>query len=66
MTNQAAAESDPAKREEIYAELQKKVREDSPFTIMFQAIGTFGQRANVKDFVNGVTSDQAYYWTVTK
>ncbi len=66
LTNQAAAESDPAKREAIYADLQKKVREDSPFTIMFQAIGTYGQRANVKDFVNGVTSDQAYYWTVTK
>ena len=66
LTNQAAAESDPAKREELYATLQKMVREDSPFTIMFQAIGTFGQRANVKGFVNGVTSDQAYYWTVTK
>ncbi|CTQ52084.1 putative D,D-dipeptide-binding periplasmic protein DdpA precursor [Roseibium album] len=66
LTNQAAAESDPEKRASIYAELQQKVREDSPFTIMFQAIGTFGQRANVDGFVNGVTSDQAYYRTVTK
>jgi peptide/nickel transport system substrate-binding protein len=66
LTNQAAAESDPAKREAIYADLQKMVREDSPFTIMFQAIGTFGQRSNVDGFVNGVTSDQAYYRTVTK
>ncbi|WP_168206306.1 ABC transporter substrate-binding protein [Labrenzia sp. PHM005] len=66
LTNQAAAESDPEKREAIYAELQQKVREDSPFTIMFQAIGTFGQRANVDGFINGVTSDQAYYRTVTK
>lgn len=66
LTNKAAAESDPAKREAIYAELQKMVREDSPFTIMFQAIGTYGQRANVDGFVNGVTSDQAYYRTVTK
>ncbi|TLP46149.1 ABC transporter substrate-binding protein [Cohaesibacter sp. CAU 1516] len=66
LTNEAAAASDPAKREELYAKLQKMVREDSPFTIMFQAIGTFGQRSNVDGFVNGVTSDQAYYWTVTK
>lgn len=66
LTNQAAAESDPAKREAIYAELQKMVRDDSPFAVMFQAIGTYGQRANVKGFVNGVTSDQAYYRTVTK
>lgn len=66
LTNKAAAESDPAKREAIYAELQKMVREDSPFTIMFQAIGTYGQRANIDGFVNGVTSDQAYYRTVTK
>lgn len=66
LTDQAAAESDPAKREATYAKLQKMVQEDSPFTIMFQAIGTFGQRANVKGFVNGVTSDQAYYKTVTK
>ncbi|MEM9632445.1 MAG: ABC transporter substrate-binding protein [Pseudomonadota bacterium] len=66
LTNQAAAESDPEVRADIYADLQKKVREDSPFTIMFQAIGTFGQRANVDGFVNGVTSDQAYYRTVTK
>lgn len=66
LTNQAAAESDAAKREEIYAKLQKMVREDSPFTVMFQAIGKVSTRANVKGFVNGVTSDQAYYRTVTK
>jgi len=66
LTNQAAAESDPEVREEIYAKLQKMVQEDSAFTIMFQAIGTFGQRSNVEGFVNGVTSDQAYYRTVTK
>ncbi|WP_180966754.1 ABC transporter substrate-binding protein [Cohaesibacter celericrescens] len=66
LTDQAASESDPAKREAIYATLQKMVREDSAFTVMFQAIGTFGQRSNVKGFVNGATSDQAYYRTVTK
>ena len=66
MTDQAAAESDPEVREEIYAKLQKMVQEDSPFTIMFQAIGTYGKRANVDGFVNGVTSDQAFYKTVTK
>ncbi|MGJ8527373.1 ABC transporter substrate-binding protein [Maritalea sp.] len=66
LTDAAAAESDPEKRYEIYQELQKHVREDSPFTVMFQGIGQLGRRDNVDGFINGVTSDQGFYRTVVK
>ena len=66
MTEQAAAEADPDKRAAIYAEEQKMLRENGPFVIMFQAIGTFGQRSNVKGFINGATTGKTYYRTITK
>ena len=65
-TNQAAAETDPEKRLELYIELQKSLQEDSPFTFLFQQLGHVAHGDDVNGFVNGVTADQTFYWTVTK
>ncbi len=66
MTEQAAKETDLDKRYDIYQALQQEVRENSPFIVMFQSIGLVGRRDNVDGFINGATSEQAYYSTVVK
>jgi peptide/nickel transport system substrate-binding protein len=62
----ALAESDQAKREEIYIDLQKKVQENSPIIIMFQATYQVAMAPNVNGYVNGTSSDFVYYRLVTK
>ena len=66
MSKAAVLERDPAKRVEMYAELQKKSRETSPFIIMFQQERNTGLRANVKGYYTGGAVDSAAYWLVTK
>ncbi|GLQ54940.1 ABC transporter substrate-binding protein [Devosia nitrariae] len=65
-TMAALAESDPAKREEMYLDLQKKVQETSPIVIMFQAAYQVAMAENVEGYVNGATSDFVFYRLVTK
>lgn len=65
-TMAALAESDPAKRNEMYLDLQKKVQKDSPIVIMFQASYEVAMQKNVNGYVNGATSDFVYYRLVTK
>jgi len=65
-TMAALAESDPAKRNEMYLDLQKKVQENSPIVIMFQAAYEVAMQKNVEGYVNGATSDFVYYRLVTK
>lgn len=62
----AAKETDPAKREAMYKELQSTMQLTSPYTVMFQLVGKIGRRDNVKDYVRGATSDLVYFRTVTK
>ena len=62
----AVLERDPAKRIEMYAALQTKHRETSPFIVMFQQARNTVVRANVKDFYTGGAVDAAAYWLVTK
>ena len=62
----AVLERDPAKRVEMYADLQKKSRETSPFIVMFQQARNTGLRANVKNFYTGGAVDAVAYWLVTK
>ena len=62
----AAKETDPAKREALYKDLQKKMQSDSPYAIMFQLVGKIGRRDNVKNYVRGATFDQVFFRTVTK
>ncbi|HEY8594760.1 MAG TPA: ABC transporter substrate-binding protein [Devosiaceae bacterium] len=65
-TMAALAESDPAKRNAMYIDLQKKVQKESPIVIMFQAAYEVAMAKNVNGYVNGATSDFVYYRLVTK
>lgn len=66
MTQAAVEERDPAKRIEMYAEIQKKHRETSPFIILSQISYQTGLRNNVANFYTGGSTDSAAYWLVTK
>jgi peptide/nickel transport system substrate-binding protein len=66
MSQAAVLERDPAKRVEMYAELQKKHRETAPFIVMFQIGYQTGLRANVMDFYTGGATDSAAYWLISK
>ena len=66
MSQAAVLERDPDKRVAMYAELQQKHRETSPFVTMFQIGYQTGLRANVKDFYTGGATDSAAYWLISK
>ena len=66
MTMAALEESDPAKREAMYVDLQKRIQENSPIMIMFQASYQVGMAENVSGYVNGATSDFVFYRLVEK
>jgi peptide/nickel transport system substrate-binding protein len=66
LTLAALAESDPAKRDEMYIDLQKKVQAKSPIVIMFQAVKQVALAPNVSGYVNGATSDFVFYRLVEK
>lgn len=66
MSQAAVLERDPDKRVAMYAELQMKHRETSPFIVMFQQARQTGLRTNVKDFYTGGAVDAAAYWLATK
>lgn len=65
-TKAARAETDPAKRNQMYVELQKQVQAKSPIVVMFQAATQVALAKNVEGYVNGATSDFVYYRLVTK
>lgn len=65
-TMAALAESDPEARNALYLDLQKKVQENSPIVIMFQAAYQVAMGTGVEGYVNGATSDFVYYRLVTK
>ena len=66
MTDAAVRERDPAKREQMYKDLQRKVMEEGPFIIMFQETKQLARRSNVKNFIMGSSSDVIYYNLTTK
>ena len=66
MTRAALTESDPAAREAIYLELQRRVQETSPIVIMFQASYQVAMNNAVTGYVNGATSDFVFYRLVEK
>ncbi|WP_417582838.1 ABC transporter substrate-binding protein [Pelagibacterium sp.] len=65
-TMAALAEADPDARNELYLDLQRKVQENSPIVIMFQAAYEVAMADNVDGYVNGATSDFVFYRLVTK
>lgn len=66
MTIAARAETDPAKRTEMYQELQRRVRENSPLVIGLQNKKLVAIRDNLKGYVQGITPDMVYYKNVSK
>ncbi len=69
MTKQADAavlERDPAKRAEMYLQIQREHQQVSPFVIMFQETEVIAERDNVHGFVIGPAFDDNRYAGVTK
>ena len=66
MTRAALVERDPAKRLEMYRELQRRVLVEAPWVMTFQAQAQVAQRAEVQGFVHGPSSDLVLYRGVTK
>ncbi len=62
----AVLERDPDKRVAMYADLQTKHRQTSPFIVMFQQARQTGVRSNVKGFYTGGAIDAVAYWLATK
>jgi peptide/nickel transport system substrate-binding protein len=62
----AVLERDPAKRAELYQEIQRIHQATSPFVIMFQQIEVAGIRADTKGFIIGPAFDDNKYAGVTK
>ena len=62
----ALLERDAAKRAEMYGELQKKVREQGPFTMLWQQTEVAGLRKNVQGFKLGPTFDTNFLAPVSK
>lgn len=66
MTTAALTETDPQKRLDMYIELQKRVQENSPIVIMFQASYQVAMADGLSGYVNGATSDFVFYRLVSK
>jgi peptide/nickel transport system substrate-binding protein len=66
LTEAAAKELDLGKRKQMYAELQRKVQMDSPFSVMFQLAEQSVLRKNVKGYVSGSNFDLVFYRNITK
>jgi peptide/nickel transport system substrate-binding protein len=62
----ALLERDAAKRSEMYADLQKKVREQGPFTMLWQQTEVAGLRKSVQGFKLGPTFDTNFVAPVSK
>ena len=66
LSDAAILERDPAKRAEMYLEIQKAHQVTSPFVIMFQQTEVAAVRADTKGFVIGPAFDDNRYAGVTK
>ena len=66
MTMAAVKETDPKKRDAMYAELQKKLTDEGPFILMFQPLTPVGTRVNVKGYKPGIVEDTYFLRTITK
>jgi peptide/nickel transport system substrate-binding protein len=62
----AALERDAGKRTAMYAELQRKTLERSPFVIMAQEVEVIASRKNVKGMIWGPSFDDNRYWQGSK
>jgi peptide/nickel transport system substrate-binding protein len=62
----AALETEPAKRQKIYEDLQRLLREDSPFINMFQKVRILTMRPNVDGLVVVMPLNRVLYKDVVK
>ncbi|SDW07861.1 peptide/nickel transport system substrate-binding protein [Albimonas donghaensis] len=62
----ARNETDTAKREALYHDIQAKLMHEGPYAILFQQTEQAVMRAEVEGFVSGPTFDLIYYRTVSK
>lgn len=62
----ALLERDNAKRTQMYTDLQQKVREQGPFTFLWQQTEVAGLRKNVQGFKLGPTFDTNFVGPVSK
>ncbi|MBD8164396.1 ABC transporter substrate-binding protein [Erwinia persicina] len=62
----ATAETDKAKRVELYENMQREVQKSSPYVIGMQARNLVAMRDNLKGYVQGINPDMVYYSQVTK
>ena len=66
MTEEATRAGGDAARAGLYRRLQRAVRDDSPFVVMFQETEQIALRARVSGFAAGLTSDQTRYADIRK
>ena len=66
MVVSARNERDPARREQLYLDLQKRLQNEGPYVILFQQHEQVARRVNVRGFVSGSNFDLVYYRNVTK
>ena len=66
LTEAAVREPDAAAREAMYLDMQRRVQQDSPFIIMFEATEQVAIRVGVDGFVSGPSFDTVFYRNVTK
>lgn len=65
-TTAALLEPDPAKREALYLDLQRKVQASAPIILTFQAVNQVAMRDTVEGYVHGATADLVFYRLATK
>ncbi len=66
MTMDAVKETDPKKRDAMYAALQKKITDEGPFILMFQPLTIVASRKNVAGYKPGIVEDTYFFRTITK
>ncbi len=66
LTLTAVREPDPARRQELYRQIQTEVQKNSPFVIAFQERSQLVMRANIRGYRQGLNADMVYYDQVTK
>ena len=63
---QARNELDPARRAQLYRDLQQRLQHEGPYVIMFQQTEQIARRRNVSGFLTGASFDQVWFRTVAK
>jgi len=66
LTQQAVAQGDPARRQELYRSLQAEVQQASPYVFALQERARVVMRRNVQGYRQGLNADMVYYDRVSK